>query len=278
LAKNSNPLAVLIAQSFFANTALKQCAHCFYEVGYCTKIDSSLNYTFYKFIAVAGTEHQRIVAGLSNHDVLYDVFAGVGPFAVPAAKKGCSVVANDLNPESYRWLQYNVKLNKVKGEIQLYNLDGREFIRSVVKKDLLDRWRASADDDDVTNKSNIHMVMNLPAIAIEFLDAFRGLILEDDLVTDGLKRDALTLPIIHCYCFSKSADVVEDARRRTEESLGVALSSASGCTVRIVRNVAPNKEMLCVTFTLPLSLLISSKDCDGDIDQSGTHSFHSDLF
>ena len=43
-----------------------------------------------------------------------DVFAGVGPFALPSAKKGSIVYANDLNPSSYEWLNENVKLNKVK--------------------------------------------------------------------------------------------------------------------------------------------------------------------
>jgi tRNA (guanine37-N1)-methyltransferase len=40
--------------------------------------------------------------------------AGVGPFSIPAAKKGCRVYANDLNPASFEWLCENVKLNKVK--------------------------------------------------------------------------------------------------------------------------------------------------------------------
>jgi tRNA (guanine37-N1)-methyltransferase len=45
-------------------------------------------------------------------DVIADVFAGVGPFAIPAAKKGCAVMANDLNPESYRYLMENIRINK----------------------------------------------------------------------------------------------------------------------------------------------------------------------
>ena len=46
-------------------------------------------------------------------DVVADVFAGVGPFAVPAAKKGCAVFANDLNPSSAKYLALNVKNNRV---------------------------------------------------------------------------------------------------------------------------------------------------------------------
>lgn len=45
--------------------------------------------------------------------VVADVFAGVGPFAIPAAKKGCAVLANDLNPNSHKYLVQNIKTNNV---------------------------------------------------------------------------------------------------------------------------------------------------------------------
>ena len=60
-------------------------------------------------------EHTRLVDTFEKEDVLADGFAGVGPFAVPAAKvKGClGVFANDLNPMSAQALRENVKANKV---------------------------------------------------------------------------------------------------------------------------------------------------------------------
>jgi tRNA (guanine37-N1)-methyltransferase len=60
------------------------------------------------------TEHDRLVQLFNPNDVVADVFAGVGPFALPAAMKGCGVLANDLNPESYRWLSRNIESNKVR--------------------------------------------------------------------------------------------------------------------------------------------------------------------
>jgi len=60
------------------------------------------------------TEHERLVQLFQPSDVVADVFAGVGPFAVPAAKKGCGVFANDLNPNSYKYLLKNSQDNKVK--------------------------------------------------------------------------------------------------------------------------------------------------------------------
>ena len=41
------------------------------------------------------------------------MFCGIGPFAIPAAKRGLHVFANDLNPASYQYLLENAKLNKV---------------------------------------------------------------------------------------------------------------------------------------------------------------------
>lgn len=39
------------------------------------------------------------------------------------------VLANDLNPNSYKYLKQNVELNKVQKQVQAYNMDGRSFIR-----------------------------------------------------------------------------------------------------------------------------------------------------
>jgi tRNA (guanine37-N1)-methyltransferase len=53
---------------------------------------------------VCQTEHTRIVSTLdAKTHIVADMMCGIGPFAVPAAKKGCRVYANDLNPESYKW-------------------------------------------------------------------------------------------------------------------------------------------------------------------------------
>ena len=94
------------------------------------------------------TEHERIIGKFNPGDVVGDVFGGVGPFAIPASKKNVIVLANDLNPESYKYLQENIKINKVEPFIKPFNLDGREFIRkhlnyyfngTIVKMGLLKR-------------------------------------------------------------------------------------------------------------------------------------------
>ena len=60
------------------------------------------------------TEHARIVDLFQPGEVVCDVMAGIGPFAVPAGKKGVFVWANDKNPESYRYLQDAIQRNKVR--------------------------------------------------------------------------------------------------------------------------------------------------------------------
>lgn len=59
------------------------------------------------------TEHQRMIDLFEPNQIIADGFAGVGPFAVPSGKKGCCVLANDLNPKSTEALRHNIKLNKV---------------------------------------------------------------------------------------------------------------------------------------------------------------------
>lgn len=85
-------------------------------------------------------EHARILKKMNAGDVLYDVFCGIGPFAIPAARNGCEVLANDLNPECIKWLRRNMTVNKVTADrLQVFNKSGETFIRDDVRVDLLKR-------------------------------------------------------------------------------------------------------------------------------------------
>lgn len=59
------------------------------------------------------TEHRRLVSLFKPGEVVCDVMAGIGPFAVPAGKRGVFVWANDMNPESFRYLETAIQKNKV---------------------------------------------------------------------------------------------------------------------------------------------------------------------
>jgi tRNA G37 N-methylase Trm5 len=60
-------------------------------------------------------EHWRLTVTYlhGSSTVVCDMMAGIGPFAVPAAQEGCTVYANDLNPDSTRYLAINAVANKV---------------------------------------------------------------------------------------------------------------------------------------------------------------------
>ena len=207
------------------------------------------------------TEHSRLVEFFSSDDVVCDMFAGVGPFAVPAAKKGCTVYGNDLNPASYEALLKNAKLNRVKEKIHAFNMDGRDFVRKMVQLSLPSASSSpplSTDQGQNARKMLkpfTHVIMNLPASAVEFVDVFQGLY--------SAHRHAM-LPTIHCYCFSKSQSPGEDAKEQVEKKLGSSLTSQY--SVHCVRDVAPKKVMVCVSFKLPESVALAdiSESCDGD--------------
>ncbi len=58
-------------------------------------------------------EHTRLLNLFEPREVVCDVMAGIGPFAVPAGKKGVFVWANDMNPDSYFYLKDSIERNKV---------------------------------------------------------------------------------------------------------------------------------------------------------------------
>ncbi|KAJ8593255.1 hypothetical protein M405DRAFT_731817 [Rhizopogon salebrosus TDB-379] len=231
------------------------------------------------------TEHDRLVQLFQPSDVIADVFAGVGPFAIPAAKRGCAVFANDLNPESARYLSQNIVDNKVTSLVRASCEDGRDFIKRVVgramdhpfhaytgpklskmqEKEQKRRLQlpksspasAIASVDQSTGIKHLsprqaisHFVMNLPDSAIDFLDCFRG-IFSGSAGERDLSGIYTNMPMVHCHCFTRELqpDMAEaDIRQRVESKLGHKLEEV---TLHMVRSVAPNKDMYCISFRLP---------------------------
>ncbi|TYI42230.1 hypothetical protein ES332_A01G083600v1 [Gossypium tomentosum] len=101
------------------------------------------------------TERLRLLCGFNRNDVICDVFSGVGPIAVSAAKIVKRVYANDLNPFAVEYLERNSVLNKLEKKIKVFNMDGRRFINAMF---------SSEKAHSIT-----HVVMNLPNDAAEFL-------------------------------------------------------------------------------------------------------------
>lgn len=270
-------------------------------------------------------EHIRLVSQFKPGEVICDMFAGIGPFAIPAAQKGCIVFANDLNPDSIHYLKINVDVNKIGDYVHAYNTDAREFISQMMtipkleielkdnasiskscehQQDKITNWELESavevkksankgeriegsgksgeasvvsvkrlsDDCQAENgsvngttpnrrKGNKnkrmrgseiaavkvyehvdHVIMNLPASALQFLDAFRGLIQRKYWKGD--------LPLIHCYCFMRVNETQEHIFSAAEAALGASIQDP---IFHRVRDVAPNKAMFCLSFRLPES-------------------------
>lgn len=80
------------------------------EFGFSYRIDVGSSF----FSARMAYERKRVTDQVGPGERVYVPFAGVGPFAIPAAARGAEVVAVEKNPDAFRYLAENVTLNKVK--------------------------------------------------------------------------------------------------------------------------------------------------------------------
>ena len=187
------------------------------------------------------------------------------------------VDANDLNPRSYDALLENTRTNKIPDTILFnYNQCGRKFIKNIAAQSLLPH----------------EIIMNLPQNATDFLDAMIGL---GSIYTHSLNSGApckdmntILMPRVHVYGFSTAEDPVLDLAQRAAESMQCPLSALgyradgpngeqSGTTVKraelintigtqnyfyghTVRDVAPKKLMVCLTFTVPRQVLFTENN------------------
>lgn len=198
----------------------------------------------------SGTEHERIVEALRPADLVLDVCAGVGPFAVPAMMMGCAVYANDINPECVKWMQVNMTRNqrkKSRRECHIFNLDGREFLRNIALP-RIDSYQqemsAGTAGCTASVNSKIVIVMNLPGLALTFLD-----VVTDWLSVNSEEKQTWTVPVhIHCYTFTRADDRDGDVRERLKDIMPSVANEQISC--RFVRKTAPKKDMMCVHIRL----------------------------
>ncbi|EMA35447.1 class I SAM-dependent methyltransferase [Halobiforma nitratireducens] len=98
------------------------------------------------------TERHRVSQQVTEDERAFDMFAGVGPFVVPFAKRGAEVVGVDVNPDAVEYLEENARRNGVEDRVTAINDDVRE---------VTDEYADWAD----------RVVMNLPHSADEFLES-----------------------------------------------------------------------------------------------------------
>jgi tRNA wybutosine-synthesizing protein 2 len=63
-------------------------------------------------------ERARMGEVVESGERVFDMFAGIGYFALPMARAGASVTAAEIDPVSYRWLVENAQLNGVAEDVR----------------------------------------------------------------------------------------------------------------------------------------------------------------
>jgi tRNA (guanine37-N1)-methyltransferase len=128
-------------------------------------------------------EHHRVAALVGANEIVVDLFAGVGPFAIPIGKlcPKAQVYAIDINPDAVELLKINVKINKVENQVYPLIGDARELVNNKL---------CGAVD---------RVIMNLPETAIDFVDT----------ACQALKPSG---GIIHFYGFIRKPDTIDDLK------------------------------------------------------------------
>ncbi|MDH5816635.1 MAG: class I SAM-dependent methyltransferase family protein [Candidatus Nezhaarchaeota archaeon] len=162
-------------------------------------------------------ERSRIASLVKPGEVIVNMFAGVGPFSIVIAKKvpGVKVYSIDINPEAYKLMVENVKLNKVEGKVIPLLGDAAEVIDRHDLRGIADR-----------------VLMPSPEHAINYLDK----------AIETLKSRG----VVHYY------DVAFKVKRLQDYLVNRISSILNGLgvkwevrTVRAIRSVAPLKVYLC---------------------------------
>ena len=120
------------------------------------------------------TERKRVQEACEDGEEILDMFAGIGPFPIVIAhEKNVNITAVDINEYAIKYLNENIKLNKLAPNAHITAIcgDTNEVALNELKGKKFDR-----------------LIMNLPGLAPEFLD------LAVSLCKDG--------GVIHYYEFS----------------------------------------------------------------------------
>jgi tRNA (guanine37-N1)-methyltransferase len=158
-------------------------------------------------------EHNRVASIVCEGETVLDLFAGVGPFAIPIVRKhrNVQVYAIDVNPIAVEYLKKNIRVNKVVGRVHSILGDARKVV-----------------NDKLTGAAH-RVIMNLPKKAIEFVDV-------------ACKALNPTGGIIHFYGFTNASDSFENVRKNfatTVEETGRKVAKIS--YARAVRETAPHE-------------------------------------
>ncbi|WP_435065139.1 class I SAM-dependent methyltransferase [Halobaculum sp. EA56] len=159
------------------------------------------------------TERHRVVEQVAAGERVVDMFAGVGPFAVPMAARGAEVLACDVNPAAIRYLRENAERNGVADRVTALEGDVRE---------------TTAEYADWADR----VVMNLPHSAEEFLDTAVRLAGDDC--------------VLHLYDIQHEDDPFGPGERAIRAAAEPEGYEVEVLTRREVRSYAPHEVNVCL--------------------------------
>jgi tRNA (guanine37-N1)-methyltransferase len=174
------------------------------------------------------TERHRVVEQVEAGEHVVDMFAGVGPFAVPMAARGAEVVAVDANPAAIPYLQENAARNDVADRVTAIEADVREIVDGPVQLpdgEEVEGFRDWAD----------RLVANLPHSADEFLDTAVALAGDDC--------------VLHYYDIQHEDDPFGPGERAIRQAAGEEYDVTVE-TDHVVRSYAPHELNVCLDVRL----------------------------
>jgi tRNA (guanine37-N1)-methyltransferase len=183
------------------------------EYGY----EYALNLASVYFSPRLATERHRVVEAVGADEHALDMFAGVGPFAVPMADRGAETVGVDLNEVAVEYLRENAARNGVAENV------------TAVAGDVRGATDEYADWAD-------RLVMNLPHSADEFLET------AVELASDDCR--------LHYYDIQHEDDPFgpgTEAIRAAAEDAGYEVTVD---TEHVVRSYAPHELNVCLDVRL----------------------------
>jgi len=207
LSKSSAVEGVYRTRDFEVIAGAEKTATVYREYGCVYHVDVAKAY----FSPRLSTEHNRVASQVKDGETVVDLFAGVGPFAIPIAKKheNVRVYAVDVNPDAVALLKRNVAVNRAEKQVVPVLGDARQVVR-----------------EQLSGKAD-RVIMNLPETALEFVD----------VACEALKPEG---GIMHYYGFVKASNPLETAKVRLTEAVSQSNRQVNNFLLaKTVREVAP---------------------------------------
>ncbi len=179
LAKSGAVEGIYRTRAFELIAGINKTATVYREYGNVYHVDVAKAY----FSPRLSNEHNRVAQSVKEGETVVDLFAGVGPFAVPIAKnlKNVLVYAVDINPDAVELLKKNILANRAEQQIIPVLGDARQVVK-----------------EQLAGKAD-RVIMNLPETALDFVD----------VACDALKPED---GVIHYYSFVKDSDPLTVAK------------------------------------------------------------------